>query len=160
MFPSDRLQRNLPAIGAAVRNITIFVAVLSIPLTAARALDLSAAETSGWILALYGLPGLLSLVLALWYHQPLLLTGNLFIIIFISGLGGQLTFPELMGASILAGAAVLLIGLLGLTERIATWIPLPIMFGLLAGAVMPFVAELFTVLGDAPTVVGSTVLVY
>ncbi|MGD8625410.1 MAG: benzoate/H(+) symporter BenE family transporter, partial [Anaerolineae bacterium] len=42
----------------------------------------------------------------------------------------------------------------------ATWIPLPIMFGLLAGAVMPFVAELFTVLGDAPTVVGSTVLVY
>lgn len=160
MVVSNALRRNLPAMGAAVRNIIIFVAVLSIPLTAAQALGLSAAETSSWILALYGLPGLLSLVLALRYRQPLLVTGNLFFVIFISGLGGQLSLPELMGASILAGAAVLLIGILGLSEWLAGWIPVSIMFGMLAGAVMPFVSEFFTALGDAPAVVGGTLLAY
>jgi benzoate membrane transport protein len=160
MVTSDALQRNVPAIGAAVRNIIIFIAVLSIPLTAAQALELSPAETSSWILALYGLSGLLSLILAFRYRQPLLVTGNLFFIIFISGLGGQLSFPELIGASILAGAAVLLIGFLGLSKRLATWIPVPILFGLLAGAIMPFVANLFTSLGDAPAIVGGIVIAY
>jgi benzoate membrane transport protein len=160
METSDALRRNLPAVGAAVRSIIIFIAVLSIPLTAAQVLALSPAETSSWILALYGLPGLLSLFLALRYRQPLLITGNLFFIIFISGLEGQLSFPELMGASMLAGAAVLLIGFLGLTRRLATWIPVPIMFGLLAGALMPFVSRFFTAFGDAPALVGGTLLAY
>jgi benzoate membrane transport protein len=157
---SEAFQRNLPAMSVALRTIIVFVAVLSIPLAAAEALGLSAAETSGWILALYGLPGLLSLVLALRYRQPLLLTGNIFFVIFIRGLGGELSFPELMGASTLAGAGVLLFGLLGLAKRFADWIPLPIMFGLLAGAVMPFVARVFSLLGDAPVVIGATVLAY
>jgi len=160
MSTSDALQRNLPAIGAAVRNIIIFTTVLSIPLTAARALDLSAVETSSWILALYGLPALLSLVLSVHYRQPLLVTGNLFVIIFINGLGGQLSYPQLIGASILAGAVVLLVGMLGLTERLAAWIPVPIVFGLLAGAVLPFVSDFFTTLGDAPAVVCGTLLAY
>jgi benzoate membrane transport protein len=160
MSASNALERNLPGMSVALRTIIVFVAVLSIPLAAAEGLGLSAAETSGWIMALYGLPGLLSLVLALRYRQPLLLTGNIFFVIFIRGLGGELSFPELMGASMLAGAGVLLFGLLGLAKRVADWIPLPIMFGLLAGAVMPFLARVFSQLGDAPVVVGATVSAY
>ena len=47
-------------------------------------MDLSEAETSSWILAVYGLPGLLGLVLAIRYRQLLLLTGNVFVLIFIA----------------------------------------------------------------------------
>jgi benzoate membrane transport protein len=154
------IRRNLPAIGAAVRNIIIFITVISIPLAAARAMDLSAAKTSSWILTVYGLPALFSLILSAVYRQPLLLTGNIFMIIFINGLEGRIGYPELVGASILAGVVVLLIGILGLEERLAAWLPLPIMFGLLAGAVLPFLSNLFTALGDAPAVVGSTLLAY
>jgi benzoate membrane transport protein len=50
--------------------------------------------------------------------------------------------------------------MLGLTERLAAWIPVPIVFGLLAGAVLPFVSDFFTTLGDAPAVVGGTLLAY
>lgn len=156
----DTLQRNLPVVGAAVRNIILLIAVLSIPLAAAKALDLSAAETSSWIFALFGLTGLLSLILTLRYRQPLLVTGNLFFIIFIRGLEGQVSFPELMGAAMLAGVAVLLIGFVGLSERLAAWIPVPIMFGMLAGAVMPFLQGLFTELGAAPAIVGGSLLIY
>lgn len=160
MSPTSRLRRNLPVLGAAVRNIVIFTTVLSIPLTAAGALGLSAAETSSWILALYALPALLSLILSIRYRQPILFTGNLFVIIFINGLGGQLDYPELIGASLLAGALVLLIGILNLTERFARYIPVPVVFGLLAGAVVPFVSDLFSTLGDAPAVVGGTFVAY
>lgn len=160
MSASDALQRNLPVVAAAVRNVIIFIAVLSIPLTAAQALGLSTAQTSGWILALYGVPGLLSLILAFVYRQPLLVTGNLFFIIFISGLGNRLSYPELVGASMAAGIGVLAVGLLGLTEWLARWLPVPIMFGLLAGAVLPFLSDLFTVLANAPAVVGGTLLAY
>jgi benzoate membrane transport protein len=102
----------------------------------------------------------LSLILAIRYRQPLLITGNLFFILFISGLEGQFNYPELIGASIVAGAVVLLLGILGLTERLAAWIPAPIVFGLLAGAVMPYVAGIFTALGDGVAVVGGTLLAY
>ena len=47
-------------------------------------MDLSEAETSRWILAVYGLPGLLGLVLAIRYRQPRLLTGNVFVLILIA----------------------------------------------------------------------------
>jgi len=160
MSIADAFERNLPPMAAAVRSIIVMIAVLSIPLTAAQVLELSPAETSGWTLALYGLPGFLSLILALRYRQPIAVTGNLFFIIFISGLGDRLSYPELIGASMLAGAGVVLVGLLGLTEWLAGWLPVPIMFGLLAGAVLPFVSDLFTVLADAPAVVGGTVLAY
>ncbi|MEJ2209361.1 MAG: hypothetical protein P8129_10030 [Anaerolineae bacterium] len=46
------MRRNLPAIGAAVRNIVLLVAILSIPLRAAEALALSPPEVSSWLLAM------------------------------------------------------------------------------------------------------------
>ncbi|HSM58508.1 MAG TPA: benzoate/H(+) symporter BenE family transporter [Candidatus Sulfomarinibacteraceae bacterium] len=156
----DWVRRGLPALGAAIPLTVVMVTVLSIILTAAQDLELSPAQTASWILALYGLPGLLSVLLALRYRQPLLLTGNLFAIIFISSLGGRIGYAELIGACMLAGVGVALVSVLGLTGRLAAWIPAPIVLGLLAGAIMPFVADLFTFLGRAPVVVGATLLAY
>lgn len=157
---SDTLRRWLPALSTAIPLIILPIAILSIPLAAAQEMDLSEAETSSWILAVYGLPGLLGLVLAIRYRQPLLLTGNVFVLIFIASLGGQLSYPEIVGASIVAGAGVLLISALGLTDWLVGWIPAPIVMGLLAGAVMPFVSGIFTSLGDAPAMVGGAFLAY
>lgn len=80
--------------------------------------------------------------------------------IFIEGLGGEFSFAELIGAAMLAGGLVLLIGVLRLTERLADWIPIPIMFGLLAAAVVPFLSNMFTELGRSPAFVGGTIAVY
>lgn len=160
MARSDTLRRWLPAVGTAIPNIILPIAVLSIPLAAAHEMRLSEAETTSWILAVYGLPGLLGLVLAMYYRQPLLLTGNIFVLIFIASLGGELSYPELVGASIVAGVGVLVISALGLMDRLAGWIPAPVVLGLLAGAVMPFVSGTFTALGDEPAMVGGALLAY
>jgi len=72
----------------------VFLAVLAIPLSSAHAFSLTDGQLASWIFALYAGPGLLGLVLALRYHQPLVLTGNVFAIILFASEGSRLAFPE------------------------------------------------------------------
>lgn len=138
----------------------VFIAVLSIPLKVGESVGLSEAETTGWIMAFYGVSSALSLVLTYRYRQPLLFTGNLFVLIFIASLGTNLSWGELIGASMLAGLLVLVLGPLGLAHRLGVWIPSPIIFGLLAGAVLPFFIDLFSALGSELAVVGGALGAY
>lgn len=154
------VQARLPAVGAAASLTVIFVVVLSVPLAAASSLGLSQPEITGWIVAIYGVAGVLTVVLVARYRQPLLVTGNIFVLIFIASLGADLTWPELVGAAMVAGAIVLGLGFTGLTDRLTSWVPAPVVFGLLAGAVMPFVRDMFTALGGARLIVGGTLVAY
>lgn len=164
---SSEVRKSLPALIAGLTVGIVFLAVLSIVLTAAgpHGLGLSERRTSGWIALIYGLPMIPSLVLTLRYRMPLLLTGNVFALIFFVSLGDRIRFAELAAASILAGAIVLVTALLGLTGRLAAWIPAPIVQGLIAGAVIPFVVNIFTSLSTSggarvPVMVASAVVVY
>src|SRR6185503_764946 len=92
-------------------------------------------------------------------------TGNVFALIFFVSLGDRIGFAELTAASILAGGIVLVTAMLGLTGRLSAWIPAPIVQGLIAGAVIPFVVNIFTSLSTSggarvPVMVGSAVVVY
>jgi benzoate membrane transport protein len=164
----EELRRTLPAMIAGLTVTIVFLAVLSIVLTAAgpHGMGLSEQQTSGWIALIYGLPMLPSLVLTLRYRMPLLLTGNIFALIFFVSLGDRIGFSELAGASILAGAIVLVTAVFGLTGQLAAWIPAPIVQGLIAGAVMPFVINIFSSLSTSegaakvPIMVGCAVLAY
>jgi benzoate membrane transport protein len=164
---SSEVRRSLPALIAGLTVGIVFLAVLSIVLSAAgpHGLGLSARRTSGWIALIYGVPMIPSLVLTLRYRMPLLFTGNVFALIFFVSLGDRIGFAELAAASILAGAIVLVTAMLGLTGRLAAWIPAPIVQGLIAGAVIPFVRDIFTSLSTSggprvPIMVASAVVVY
>jgi benzoate membrane transport protein len=162
----------LPALIASIPVAIVFFAVLGIVLTAAgpKGLGLTDAQTSSWIAVLYGLPTVLALAMTVRYRQPLLLTGNIFAIIFFVSLGDRVSFPDLAGASMLAGAIVLVAAVFKLTDRIAAWIPAPIVYGLIAGAVMPFVVNVFTSLStteggvripiETPLMVGAALIAY
>ena len=150
----------LHAAGAAVPAVVVPVGVLTIVVGAAASLQLTEGQLVGWIVALYAVPGLLGAWLALRYRQPLVLTGNVFAIILFASEGGRLTFAELAGASVLAGIVLAVLGGLGLTARLARWIPVPIVMGMLAGAVLPFVTRVFTGLDAAPLIVGGALIAY
>lgn len=150
----------MPVLGAAASITVVFIVALTIPLRAATTLELSPGETTTWILAIYGIAGALSLFLAFRYKQPLLLTGNIFILILIERLGTEFVWGELIGAAMAAGAFVLVLGPFGLTGWLTDWLPAPVVFGLLAGAVVPFLVDMFGALEDAPVLVGGTLVVY
>lgn len=167
---SEELRRSTPAFVAGFTIAIVFTAVLSIVLTVAGpdGLDLSDARTRSWIAMAYGLPSVMSIPLLIRYRTPLLLTGNVFALIFVASLGGTVGFPELAAAAIVAGAIVLVTTLLGVTARIAAWIPAPIVQGLIAGAVLPFVIDVFSQMNtsegsdaiETSAMVGATLVAY
>ena len=160
----------MPALVAGFAIAILFGAVLSIVLTAAgpNGMGLSRSQTSGWIALIYGFPMIPSLVLSLRYREPLLLTGNVFALIFFASLGQRVGFPELAGATMLAGVVVLVTAVLGLTTQMGTRIPVPIVHGVIAGAVLPFVVGIFSSLNtagggtavDVTMMVGSSVVAF
>ncbi|HEY3522860.1 MAG TPA: benzoate/H(+) symporter BenE family transporter [Candidatus Limnocylindrales bacterium] len=156
----SRLSAVIDGIGASIPAVMVFLAVLTIPLSAAPTIAPSNDQLSGWIFALYAGPGLLGVLLAFRHAQPLVLTGNVFAIILFASEANRLGFGELAGASLVAGAAVALIGLFGVSDRLARLIPAPIVLALVAGAVLPFVVRTFTNAGQHPWVVGGAIVGY
>lgn len=156
----DSLSRWLPVLSTSIPLIILPITILVLPLSAAEVMGLSRSQITNWILALYGIPSILGMLLSLRYQLPLLTTGNIFALLFILSLGDQFSFAEITGAFIITGVGVLLVSLLGLTAVLAAWIPTPVVLGLLAGSIMPLFAGIFTAVGEAPLTVGSAFIVY
>jgi benzoate membrane transport protein len=157
---AGRVQRLVPPLSMGIPLAIIVVAALAIPLATAHALGFTPQQTGSWLFALYAIPGVLSLVLTRLYRQPLFLSWNGFAVAFFASLAGDVGYTDLLGAVLVGGAIVALLGAFGLTARVAAFVPAPIVFALVAASVLPFVAGVFTALGEAPVVVGGTLLAY
>jgi benzoate membrane transport protein len=141
--------------------VTIFcVAALSFPLTLARQLGVSGTAAASWITVLYGMPGALSVGLAWRYRQPLLVAWSIPGMVLATTFVGHVAFAQLCGATAVAGASVLLIGAFGLTEHVARSVPAAIVMAMVAGAVLPYVAGMFTAIGTAPAIIGGAFVAY
>ncbi len=155
-----QLRRVAPPLSAAI-PITIFsVAAVALPLAAAQDLQLSARQTGAWLLALYGIPALLSLALTVAFRQPLFVAWHTAVVSFFASLAGEVRYADLLGATMVAGSVVAILAALGLTGRVADLVPAPVVFGVVAANVLPFVVGVFDALGDERLVVGGTFLAY
>lgn len=150
----------LTSFGAAVPMILFPIVVLTFPVTAAAPLGLSREELSSWIVVLWGLPAALGIIASWRYQQPLMFTGNIWVMIFIVSLEGEHRFSDLAGSAIVAGLAVPVVSALGLMNVLSRLIPPPIVLGLLAGAALPFVVDVFDFLDQEPVMVGMTILAF
>lgn len=154
------LSRLLPALTMSI-PVTIFaIAALSFPLALAQALRLSAPATASWIAAMYGLSAVASVALTLRFRQPLMVAWSISGMALAATFIGHATFAELCGATLTAGVMVALVGALGLTERVSHWVPAPIVMAMVAGAVLPYVAGIFSALPGAPAMVGGAFAAY
>ena len=75
-------------------------------------------------------------------------------------LAGDFTFAEMVGANLIAGILILVLGLLGVGGRIMTWLPLPIVIGMFAGSIFSYVTRLVDVTVQDISVAGPTVAGY
>jgi benzoate membrane transport protein len=141
--------------------ITIFtVAALALPLATAQALGLSSRQTSVWIFALYAAPGLASLALTLAYRQPLLVAWHTAVVAFVASLAHTVPYGDILGGMIVAGLVVAAFGALGLTTRVAALVPTAVVFGVVAGNVLPFVVGTFEALQRDGLLVGAVLAAY
>jgi benzoate membrane transport protein len=140
--------------------IILPLVILSIPVSVATRIGLSSDTFSSWVVALYGVPAVVGILLSYRYQQPLLFTGNVFIMIFFASVGEDFSYTDFVGASILAGIVATTVSLLGWIDRLSRAIPPPVVLGLLAGAVLPYVVDVFSMLDEEPVMIGGTVLAW
>lgn len=157
---TSRPRFSLPALTMAIPTLIFAVIALSIAFATSHELNLTDQQTSSLIVGLYGIPGILSLALTFAYRQPLMVAWNIPGSIFLASLAGDFTYNEMVGATMAAGLAVALVGAVGLSTRIAAILPASIVFGILAGLILPYVVRIFTDLGQSPLMIGAPVIAF
>ncbi len=156
----EQLRDATPQLSAAIPMWMLWLGALAITLTAIEGMDLSASQTASWILVLFGVPALLSIFLSSRYRLPVVFTPHVLALILFGSLASQVSFQEMVGASMVAGGLVVILALIGVTRLVTSWIPAPVVMAMIAGVVVPFVSDMFTSLGTEPIVVGSTLVAY
>ena len=83
-----------------------------------------------WLLAIYFVGGLISLIMALRYRQPITGAYSIPGAAIMIGALATIPFTEAVGAFIMSGAIVLLLGVSGVIGRIMSWLPMPIVMAM------------------------------
>jgi len=127
---------------------------------AAQAGQLSSGQTVAWLLAIYVLGGIISLFMSMRYKMPI--TGAYSIpgaAIMVAAFAA-FPFEEAVGAFIMAGVLVLILGVAGVIGRIMRWIPMPIVMAMIAGAMIRFGIGAVDSVSSAPIIAGSAALTF
>ncbi|WP_281285047.1 benzoate/H(+) symporter BenE family transporter [Nocardioides albertanoniae] len=93
---------------------------------------------TSWIFGIYVFGGLISVVLGLLYKMPVTGAWSIPGAVLVVGALADFEFSEMVGAFLAAGVLVLALGLTGLLPRLATWLPVPIVMAMIAGALIRF----------------------
>ena len=152
---------NSPALWAGVTAF-IWYAFGAVPVHMAVAgqLGLTSAQSSSWIFIIWTSGAVASIGLSLFFRMPIPITWSIPGLIYLGTLSGNFTFAEIVGANLVAGVLILLLGLLGVGGRIINWLPLPIVMGMFAGSIFGYVTRLVTVIVEDALVAGPTVAGY
>ncbi len=131
-----------------------------INLNAARQGNLSIDETNSWIFGAYFVGGVLTLILALYYRQPVPAAFTIPGAVLVGTALLHLSFPEVIGAYILTGIFIAFLGVSGLVKRGMEWLPVPIMMAMVAGVLLPFGVGIVNSVGQTPLLSSLTFVAF
>lgn len=145
-------------------GLTAFVwyvfGALPLHLEVAGQLGLSSSQASTWIFVIWFSGAISSIVLTIYYRLPIPITWTIPGLIYLGTLAGQFSFAEIVGANLLAGVAILLLGMAGIGERIMAWLPLPIVMGMFGGSILVYVTRMVAAGVADVLVAGITLAAY
>lgn len=133
---------------------------LLIVLQAATQGRLNSAQVTSWIFGIYVIPGVLTLLQALVFRQPI---GYAFSIPGAVLVGATLvhhSLSQVIGAYIVTGILIFLLGVSGLVGKVMKFLPMPVMMGMVSGVLLPFGVGLFKAVLSSPVVNGVPLLVF
>ncbi len=147
----DALDRHTVSVSliAFLFGITGPIAVLVAVATGA---GLSEPEISSWIFAGYGIGGAMSIIFAIRYRQPLLFHFSIPGTVLAGPALQRLSLEEVVGAYLVTGLIVTVLGISGWARRFMSLIPMPIVMGMVAGVFLPFGLGILTAFENAPWV--------
>jgi benzoate membrane transport protein len=137
---------NMSAFWAGITGF-VWYAFGTVPLQIAVSgqLGLTADQSSSWMFVVWFTGAIASIGLSLFYRQPIPITWTIPGLVYLGTLAGQYTIAEMVGANLVAGAVIIVLGLMGVGARIIAWLPLPIVMGMFAGSILSYVTRLVSV---------------
>ncbi|MCI5077462.1 benzoate/H(+) symporter BenE family transporter [Oricola sp.] len=129
-----------------------------IVLDGANKAALSEGQSVAWLLSIYGIGGLIGVVLALHYRQPINGAYSIPGAALVAGSLSAFPFEQAVGAFVMSGLLVFLIGATGLIGRIMRWLPMPVVMAMIAGALMRFAVATLGAIEAAPWIAGAGIV--
>ena len=115
---------------------------VAIILSVASRSRLSESDIASWIFAAFFINGLLSAAYTLAYRQPLVFLWSIPGAVLLGPALGHLTFAQCIGAFLVTGVLLLVLGLTGWVRRAMEAIPMPIVMAMVAGVFLRFGLDL------------------
>ncbi|MBV9545330.1 MAG: benzoate/H(+) symporter BenE family transporter [Chloroflexi bacterium] len=134
---------NGPAIWAGVTAFIWYaVGVVPVQIAVIGHFGLSSGQVSSWIFIVWMSGSLASIALSLIYRQPIPITSSIPALLFLGTLADRFSFSELLGANLMAGIVMMVLGASGMGSQLLRWLPLPIALGMLSGSIFGDVSNL------------------
>jgi benzoate membrane transport protein len=133
------------AVVAFLFSVTGPVAII---LTIGARGGLSEADIASWIFAAFFINGLLSAAYTLAYRQPLVFLWSIPGAVLLGPALGHLTFAQCIGAFLVTGVLLVILGLTGWVRRAMEAVPMPIVMAMVAGVFLRFGLDLVRAFGD------------
>jgi benzoate membrane transport protein len=145
---------SVSAVLSGLLVITIgYPSSLVIVFDAASKASLSTEQLSSWIIAITIGSGVCSIVMSLWFRQPVIAAWSTPGVALLVTSLPQYAYSEAIGAYILAALAITLLGVSGLFGRVMAMVPQPVVMGMLAGVLIRFGIGLFNDLPQSPVMI-------
>lgn len=145
-------------------GLTAFVwyAFGAVPLHIAVAgqLGLTTVQTSSWIFIVWAGGAVSSIAMSLYFKLPIPITWTIPGLIYLGTLAGRFSFAEIVGANLIAGLLLLVLGAVGIGGRIMKWLPLPVVMGMFGGSIMVYVTRMVAATVEDVAVAGTAVACY
>jgi benzoate membrane transport protein len=106
------------------------------------------ADIASWIFAAFFINGILSFAFTLAYRQPLVFLWSIPGAVLLGPALGHLSFEQCIGALLVTGALLLVLGLTGWVRRAMEAIPMPIVMAMVAGVFLRFGLDLVRAFRD------------
>lgn len=129
-------------------------------LSAAQNGKLTDAQAISWLFSVYFFGGLIGIILGLYYKMPINGAWSIPGAVMLAVALPLFSFNEAVGSYLIAGILVLLLGVTGLIGKAMRWIPLPIVMGMIAGALIRFGTGIVSSTEQAPIIGGAGLLAY
>jgi benzoate membrane transport protein len=152
---------SLSAVTAGLIAVAIsYAGPLLVVLKAADAMALSRAQTASWVWAISIASGLVCIVLSLVTRQPVVVAWSIPGAALLLTALGDYSYSDAIGAYLVAGGISLVLGVTGVFGWLLRIIPRPIMSGVLAGVLLPFVLRIADAVVTAPLIAGGVVVAF
>ena len=116
---------------------------------AGQAAGLTSNQIIAWVVSLFMINGLGGIIVPLYYKQPISVANSLPGAILFASLIPVFSLPEVLGAALISGIIVLLLGITGTIKKVMQFLPAPIVLGMTGGVLLKFGLDMVKALSDA-----------